>query len=144
MPPALLNRLKFKDPDQLEKHGTKKWRGRILGSQSQTVFDATWCFFEVGVGRYAADEPNCGGVGLVCFVENQKCGSGLHAAAVSELAVRFATAHPRFAASPRGERNQGVFVYYPGVCFPLQRAVEDMRLLIETCLDSLESLKVKK
>jgi hypothetical protein len=144
LPPGLAARVKFLEPDFPDKHGAKKWRGRITSSKPGTIFDPSWCFFEVGIGRYAADEPNCGGVGLVCFVDNKKCGSGLHSAAVSSLASRFSAANPRFVASPRGSKNQGVFVYYPGISFPLRRAVDDLKLLLVSCLDFLESLRVER
>lgn len=142
--PALVARLTFKKPEQLDKHGSKKWRGRILASRPRTIFDSAWCFFEVGVGRYLAETTNCGGVGLVCFVENKKCGGGQHAMAVHALAHRLAGAHDQFSASRRGDKNQGVFVYYPGFEFPIQKAVDDMGLLINECLEIMESLHVEK
>jgi hypothetical protein len=149
LPALALAKLKFKAPDHLAKQGSVIWRGRILAAKPKCIFDSTWCFYEVGVGRYAVEAPlvaNSGGVGLICFVDNSKCGSGEHSTTVGGMASRFASLHPSFVASRRGEKCQGVSTYYltaPGK-FPVKRAAEDLAILITATLPALEALSVAK
>ena len=150
LPALLLARLKFKEPDFLRKQGSSIWRGRILGARPKCIFDATWCFYEIGIGRYAVESPlesNSGGVGLICFVENAKCGSGAHAGVVDDLGTNFASKHEHFVPSRRGDKLKGVFRYYSNAIpgrFPTQAAASDLSALITETLDELEALTVAK
>lgn len=142
LPERVLSKLTFKDPACFEKGDSKIFRGRILPQRTKSIFDTNWCFYEVGVGRYAAGR-GAGGVGFVCFPENKKCGKGTHTATVSDLVTRYAAAHPSFTASERGSPAQYVFTYYPAMQ-PNNKPADDLAELITATLPQLERLTVAK
>ena len=141
LPPPLVAKLTFKDPDNLKKQGSNICRGRILPLRMKTVFDTDWCFFEVGIGRYAAGGA-CG-VGFVCFPENKKCGKGIHSATISDLISRYAATHQGFVDSRRGEPAQCVFLYYPAIP-KIEQLATALSTLIANTFPYLEQLTVSK
>lgn len=141
LPKPLLAKLVFKEPDYLVKGGAK-WRGRILQQRTNNIFDATWCFYEVGVGHYSAG-GGAGGIGLVCFPENKKCGNGIHTAAVTDLVTHYASSHPGFNASSRGSRSQYVFKYI-SVMQSVEKPADILSELKTATLPQLEMLTVAK
>ena len=142
LPQTVLSKLSFKEPDHLKKLGSDIIRGRILPQRTKSIFDATWCFYEIGVGRYAAGRGG-GGVGLVCFPDNKKCGKGIHTGIVSDLVTRYAAIHPSFTASQRGTPAQCVFTYYPTMQ-PADAPADDLAALIASTFPVLEQLSVPK
>jgi hypothetical protein len=142
LPQPLLAKLAFKEPDYLAKGGSKIHRGRILQQRTKNVFDATWCFYEVGVGDYAAG-GGAGGIGFVCFPANKKCGNGIHTTIVSDLITRYAATHPGFNASKRGSPSQCVFTYYPAMQ-PVDKPAVDLADLVVATFPQLEMLTVVK
>lgn len=142
LPQPLLAKLIFKEPDYPTKGDSKIHRGRILPQRIKSVFDASWCFYEIGVGRYATGS-GAGGIGFVCFPKNKKCGEGVHSATVSDLITRYAAAHPTFNASKRGSASQCVFTYYPAMQPPNEPAA-NLADLITSTLPQLMALAVTK
>ena len=144
LPQPLLTKLTFKDPDYLTKGDSKIHRGRILPQRTKSIFDATWCFYEVGFGHYADASPgSAGGIGFVCFPENKKCGKGVHTITVSDLVTRYASTHRSFNCSGRGSPSQCVFTYYTTM-FPPDKPADDVADLITATFSQLERLIVAK
>lgn len=75
LPATIVRQLTFLPPG---KTGARKnpdvCRGRIRGEVRNHIWDGTWCFYEVGVGRYN-DFDAVGNVGAIGFVVSKKCAS---------------------------------------------------------------------
>ncbi len=140
LPAGQVQRLKFASPDQPPKHKGKVWRGRIYSADSKSIFGPTWCFYEIGIGRYAAAPTKQGGVGFVCYTGNKQCGSGAHSATVVDVMSRFASTHPHFPVPKRGDKKQVAFTYYSTIP-PLNQPVRDLSELIRDTFDSLDRLQ---
>lgn len=141
LPPIIVQRLRFLDPDQPPKHSGKIWRGRILSTQHNSIFDSRWCFYEIGVGRYGAAPTKQGGVGFVCYSGNKQCGKGAHSAAVFDIMSRFVSSHPQFPTPKRGDKKHAIFTYYSTIP-PIEQPVRDLAELILNTFDPLNKLQV--
>lgn len=133
------NELSYKGPSPFSKKGTDIIRLCILPREGRTIFDSSWCFYEVGVERFSGKIS----VGFVCYPENKKCGKGRYTGEINELISRYASYHKDFTASQRGTPDQCVFASYSAI-LPIEGPLEAITKLIVETLPRLEKFSVTK
>jgi hypothetical protein len=93
--------LASRDPSELKKGGTDIHRMRILPRKKRPAqfWSSSWCFYEVGIGRY---EPGSGeglNLGGIQFFQNpnaQVCGKGKHSGGLIPILKCLAAIRPEF------------------------------------------------
>jgi hypothetical protein len=84
-------KLHSKDPCPLKKGSDLDIvRARILPRHKAPLqfWSSSWCFYEIGVGRYApapGEGLNLGGIGFTMFPDNKQCGGGIYRRPVTSI-----------------------------------------------------------
>ena len=113
LPTDILDQLKFLAPDKLFKgNSLLVGRGRILGKPRNKIWSSTWCFYEIGIGRYGVAPGSKGGIGFVCFPNNKQCGEGRHRNLIRSSLEKLEDSYPKFRASGHQDAHQGIHKYY--------------------------------
>jgi len=136
LPARITSKLTFKDPDQITKGGVKRWRARILPLRTNSIFNSSWCSFEVNV-----HDTGGGSVGFFCYTKNKRCGNGVHSEAVFNIISDFCKLFPSFESSDHDDSIQGVYLGYIAMS-PTHSPADDLANLIIVTLPQFESLLV--
>lgn len=144
VPTKISKQLKFLRPDAIpRKNGSEGIRGRILGTTTQSVWDAKWCFYEIGIGLYGSGKPNFGGIGFVSYPNNEKCGHGRNRRSLTTYVKDLTFYFTSFSASNPADPFQGAFSYYYTDSFsqfPTAQAAADLSALISVTFENFNRL----
>ena len=112
-------------------------------------WSSRWCFYEIGVGHYAAHHGeglNLGGISFVQFPFNKSCGKGRYLRPVIEVLRRLqAERSSEFSLSEaRNEKESTIFQrrYFvaSSASFPISAAAKDLAWLLQKSLPKFHAI----
>jgi hypothetical protein len=139
-----------KDPQQLRKGDTDICRLRILPVTKRPVrfWSSQWCFYEIGIGHYAAHHGeglNVGGITFVQFPFNQSCGKGRYLKPVLDVLRQLQAQRPgEFSLTEAREKDATIFQRryfissFPN--FPTSVAAKDLAWLVQKSLPKFQNI----
>ena len=155
LPEHVRERLKLVvDKMPLEKKDTAVTRLRIYGTPLRGFWSSSWCFYEIGCGRYrprGAEGWNVGGTGLFSAIRQKGCGGGKYEAPLRGILSKALASRPtEFTLLKPGdyddEKEKTAFFLqrrYVGSqfpSFPIQQAAEDAVWLIQSTLPQIDAM----
>lgn len=139
-----------KDPQFSGKTGDAIAKIRLLplDRAPKSFWSSSWCFYEIGVGRYEIGRANFGGVQFVMYPNSKQCGSGRYLPGVTAI-LKSLKAGPRkgFFLNLSGGRSGAAILCGFHYClgefreFPVETAADDLAWLIQQTLGKFAALR---